>query len=52
MKIAYGSLKETKYLLHFIFTEKHIKEKDYKILIGLAEELGKLLWTSIQNLKE
>ncbi len=28
-EISYGSLKETKYLLHFCFKENYISEKDY-----------------------
>jgi len=51
LEITYGSLKETKYLLHFAFTEKYLQKEDYQNSLNLAEELGKLLWTSIQTLK-
>ncbi|MDI6602802.1 MAG: four helix bundle protein [Patescibacteria group bacterium] len=52
LEIAYGSLKEMKYLLHFTFTEKYLQKEDYQNSLDLAEELGKLLWVSIQTLKK
>ncbi len=51
LEIAYGSLKEVKYLLHFVFIEKYISNKDYQKTIILAEEVGKILWTLIQKIK-
>lgn len=50
--IAYGSLKETKYLLHFSLIESLIKETDYKKAISLAEELGKMIWSATNKIKE
>ena len=50
--ISYGSLKETKYLLHFAMKEKLLKEKDYKELINTAEEIGKLLWNAIGRISK
>ena len=50
-EISYGSLKESKYLLHFSLIESYLNEDDYKKLINLAEEIGKMLWRSIQPLK-
>jgi len=50
--IAYGSLKETKYLLHFSSVEGLIKEDDYKKAVSLAEEVGKMLWSAINKIKE
>lgn len=51
LKISYASLKETKYLLHFAYVEKYLDNKNYQNLLNLAEELGKILWTSIKTLK-
>lgn len=48
---SYGSLKESKYLLHFSLIEGYLKEDDYKKAVKLAEEIGAMLWTSIQPLK-
>ena len=50
-EISYGSLKESKYLLHFSLTEKYLNEKDYKKALKLAEEIGAMLWRSIQSIK-
>lgn len=52
LEIAYGSLKETKYLLHFSYKESYYNNEEYKRVINLAEEVGKLLWTKIQYLKK
>jgi len=51
LEIAYGSLKETKYLLHFSFKEGLILNDDYRKLLDLAEEVSKMLWSKIQTLK-
>ena len=52
LEIAYGSLKETKYLLYFSFRETFISDKNYKKLLNMAEELGKMIWTKTQTLKK
>jgi four helix bundle protein len=49
--IAYGSLKETKYLLNFAYKEGYLKEKEYGEISSLAEEVGKILWSSIKTLE-
>jgi len=51
-EIAYGSLKESKYLLHFSLVEKYIKKEEYEKAVKLAEEIGAMLWKSIQSIKE
>ncbi len=48
---SYGSLKESKYLLHFSLVESYLKKEDYKKAMKLSEEIGAMLWTSIQPLK-
>src|SRR3989344_1323908 len=50
LEIAYGSLKESKYLLHFSLVEKYITEKDYKHALQLNEDIGAMLWGIIRNL--
>jgi len=50
-EISYGSLKESKYLLHFSLVEKYISQKDYQNAMDLAEEIGAMLWRSMQSLK-
>ena len=51
-EISYGSLNESKYLLHFSLVEKYLDAKDYKKTIDLSEEIGAMLWKSIQSIKE
>lgn len=52
MEISYGSLKETKYLLHFSLVEKYLSANEYQKLQQLAEEIGAMLWTIIKNLEK
>jgi len=51
LEIAYGSLKESKYLLRFAFVEKYMRESDYEGMAQLAEDIGGMLWGTIKNLK-
>ena len=51
LEISYGSLKESKYLLHFALTEKFLSEEDYKKAIKVAEDIGAMLWGVIRNIK-
>jgi four helix bundle protein len=48
--IAYGSIKETKYLLHFSYKENYLKENEYKESLSLADEIAKMLWTTLETL--
>ncbi|MCK4891794.1 MAG: four helix bundle protein [Candidatus Pacebacteria bacterium] len=50
-EISYGSLKESKYLLHFCLVEKYINKEEYSKAIEMSEEIGAMLWKSIQSLK-
>jgi four helix bundle protein len=50
-EISYGSLKESKYLLYFCFKENYISEIEYQKANGMADEIGAMLWKSIQSLK-
>jgi len=43
LEISYGSLKESKYLLHFSLIEKYISKSDYDKTVKLAEEIGAML---------
>jgi four helix bundle protein len=44
LDIAYGSLKETKYLLYFACNERYLSKSDYERAIQLADEVGKIIW--------
>ncbi|MDO8581297.1 MAG: four helix bundle protein [bacterium] len=50
-EISYGSLKESKYLLHFSLIEKYLNSNDYEIGLKMAEEIGAMLWTEISQLE-
>lgn len=50
-EISYGSLKESKYLLHFTLVEGYYKKEEYKKLMKLADEIGAMLWSSIKSIK-
>ena len=51
LEISYGSLKESKYLLHFSLMEKYILKEDYKKAIKSAENIGAMLWGIISKIK-
>lgn len=51
LEISYGSLKESKYLLHFSLEEKYLTKYQYENVIKLAEEIGAMLWGIIRNLR-
>lgn len=52
IEIAYGSLKETKYLIYFSYTEKYISKRDYDETMALLEEIGAMLWKLLKGKKE
>lgn len=49
---AYGSLKESKYLLTFSRQENYLREQDYNLGLKLTEEIGAMLWTEISALEK
>lgn len=49
---AYGSLKETQYLVYFAYTETWINEKTYKDIVDLIDSIGKMLWSEIQKVSK
>ncbi len=44
LKVSYGSLKESKYLIYFSYREKYINEDNYNKLIKLSDEIGAMLY--------
>jgi len=52
LQISYGSLKESKYLLHFCLVETYIMQEEYDRAMALAEDIGAMLWGVIRNLKD
>lgn len=50
--IAYGSLKEAKYLIDFSRDEGYLKNSTHKELFELSEECAKLLWATIRSIEK
>lgn len=50
-EISYGSLKEAKYLLNFSREEEYLDAENYDISIKLADEIGAMLWTELESLR-
>ena len=51
LEISYGSLKESKYLLHFSLVEGYLEKQEYRKATKLVEEIGAMLWGIISKLK-
>ncbi len=52
LEIAYGSLKETKYLLYFSLKENFLTPAHYQSAITHIDEIGAMLWTEISALQK
>lgn len=50
LEISYGSLKESKYLLHFSLVENYLIKEDYDKAIKLAEDIGAMLWGILRKI--
>ncbi|MEK7083994.1 MAG: four helix bundle protein, partial [Patescibacteria group bacterium] len=51
-EMAYGSLKESKYLIYFSYTESFLSKGEYESLIQMADEVGKMLWSVMEPLRK
>ena len=51
LEISYGSLKESKYLLYFSFTQDYILESEYQTSVQLSEGIGAMLWGILRNME-
>lgn len=50
LMIAYGSLKESGYLLSFAKEENYLNEDDIIVINGIGEELAKMIWSKAKTL--
>ncbi len=50
LEIAYGSLKETKYLLKFSYERHYIQKEDFMTVMSKADRIGKMIWGILQKL--
>jgi four helix bundle protein len=49
LETSYGSLKESEYLVYFSYTESYIKGDDYSNLSKMADEIGAMIWKTINR---
>jgi four helix bundle protein len=47
-----GSLKECKYIIYFAFSRNWIKKEMYEQGIAMCDEIGKMLWSTIDLLEK
>lgn len=52
LRISYGSLQESRYLIHLSLVENYINKEDYNKLADLADEIGAMLWGKIIGVEE
>jgi len=52
LEIAYGSLSEVKYQMNFACKREYINKNEYLEFYNLAEEVSKMLWSSINTLSK
>ncbi|MBU1132614.1 four helix bundle protein [Patescibacteria group bacterium] len=51
-EISYGSLKESRYLLEFASEENYIGDiESYKNIQALGDEIGAMLWKTLENIR-
>lgn len=51
LKISYGSLKESQYLIKLGYKQNYIIKEDYNKLNYLSDEIAKMLWAIITRIK-
>jgi len=51
-EISYASLKESKYLVYFSQREKYLTKDEYEKLVELADEIGAMLWKSLEGIRK
>lgn len=51
LTIAYGSLKESQYLLQFALGEKYLKTEDVTEASRLGDEIARMIWRKNQTLR-
>jgi four helix bundle protein len=50
LKISYGSLHESKYLLEFSAEEQYLSQEDCQKAIAMADRIGAMLWGIISKI--
>lgn len=52
LKIAYGSLKESLFIIQFAYEETYVAAEEALPVIHLGDETARMLWTKIQILQK
>lgn len=52
LEIAYGSLKESQYLLHFSYKENLIDPTQFEDTVRIGERVGGMIWSLIRKLEQ
>ena len=52
LETAYGSFKESLYLLDFSLEEKYVSVEDHQTGKRLADEIGAMLWAELDHLQQ
>jgi len=50
LETAFGSLKESKYLLYFSFKRKYLNDVAYKELLAINDQIGAMLWGMLKKM--
>lgn len=51
-EISHGSTQETKYIIYFAYTREWINRDSYIKGISMADEIGRMLWSTIDRLEQ
>lgn len=51
-EISHGSSQECKYIIFFAFTQKWIDRTEYEKALEMINEIGKMLWSTIDLLEK
>ena len=51
-EMSYGSLQESKYILFFAFDRGWVEKVEYDKILEMADEVGKMLWSTISLIEK
>jgi len=51
LEISYGSLKESRYLVFFSYSEKYLLKDDYDRLMEISNDIGGMIWGILSKIK-
>ncbi|MFA7653623.1 MAG: four helix bundle protein [Candidatus Magasanikbacteria bacterium] len=51
-EISHGSSQECKYIIYFAFIQNWISKDEYNVGLEMSNEIGKMIWVTIDKLEE